>query len=193
MNRRMSARQDEIFRGVVALYLQHGFTELTIEETAARLHCSKSTIYALADSREQLVRAAVVSFFRHAAEQIEGKVAAESDPVRRITVYLQAVASELRPASARFMEDVAGFQTAREVYELNTRIAARRVRELIEDGVRTGVFRDVPSGFAAEAVTLVMVAIQHREFAKTAGLTDAEAYGELAMLLLNGIRAAVAA
>jgi AcrR family transcriptional regulator len=189
----MSARQDEIFRGLLALYLRRGFSDLTIEETAAELRCSKSTIYALADSREQLVRSAVVFFFRNAAEHIERKVAHEEDPVRRVTAYLQAVAEELRPASTAFMEDVAAFAPAREVYELNTRIAAGRVRELIEDGVRAGAFRDVPSVFVSEAVTVVMVAIQHREFAKVTGLTDAEAYSELAKLLINGVRAAVTA
>jgi AcrR family transcriptional regulator len=191
--RRMSRRQDEIFRGLTELYLRRGFADLTIEETAAELRCSKSTIYALADSREQLVRAVAIAFFRDAAERVEERIARVSDPIRRITVYLEAVSDVLRPASPAFMDDVAAFGPAREVYELNTRIAAGRVRTLIEDGVRSGAFRDVPSGFAAEAVTVMMVAIQQREFAKTSGLTDAEAYSELAALLLNGIRAAVSA
>ncbi len=133
-----------------------------------------------------------VSFFEDAAKHVEERVASETDPVKRVVAYLEAVAAALRPAAPAFMEDVAAFPPAREVYELNTRIAARRVRELIEDGVDAGVFRDVPSVFISEAVATVMVAIQRREFSKTAGLGDAEAYAELAKLLLNGIRTAVA-
>lgn len=184
----MTARQAEVFRKLVALYLRHGFSNITIEETASELKCSKSTIYALADSREQLVRAVVVSFFRDAAERVENRLAAERDPIERVEVYLGAVADELRPASASFMDDVAAFVPAREIYERNTAIATQRVRDLIEDGITAGAFRPVPTGFIAEAMSAIMVGIQQRAFSKRAGLSDAEAYAELARLIVRGIR-----
>lgn len=186
---RMTARQGEIFRKLVVLYLNRGFSSFTLEEAAGELRCSKSTIYALAGSREQLVRAVVVSFFRDAAERVEERLAAEPDPIRRVEVYLGAVADELRPASPAFMDDVAAFAPAREIYERNTAIATQRVRDLIEEGVALGVFRNVPSGFIAEVMSSVMVRIQQRAFSKNAGLTDAEAYAELAALIVGGIRA----
>ena len=91
-----SARQAEVFERLIALTLDRGFAGYTLEQAAIALRCSKSTIYALAGSREQLIRAVVVAFFRSAAERVEERVAAESDPVRRIQVYLLAVADELR-------------------------------------------------------------------------------------------------
>jgi hypothetical protein len=107
--------------------------------------------------------------------------------VRRIQTYLLAVADELRPASAQFMDDVAGFAPAREIYERNTAIAAERVRQLIVDGIADNAFRDVPTAFIAEVVSSTMVRIQQREVAKNTGLTDAEAYADLANLIVNGI------
>lgn len=182
-----SARQTEVFQRLIALTLDRGFAGYTLEQAAIALRCSKSTIYALAGSREQLIRAVVVAFFRGAAERVEERVAAETDPVRRIQVYLLAVADELRPASAQFMDDVAAFAPAREIYERNTAIAAERVRQLIVDGIADDAFRDVPTAFIAEVVSSVMVRIQQREVAKNTGLTDAEAYADLANLIVNGI------
>lgn len=182
-----SARQSEVFDRLLALTLERGFASYTLEQAALVLRCSKSTIYALAGTREQLIRAVVVAFFRNAAERVEERVAAESDRVRRIEVYLLAVADQLRPASAQFMDDVAGFPPTREIYERNTAIAAQRVRELILDGIESKVFRDVPTAFIAEVVSSVMVRIQQRAVARSTGLSDAEAYADLASLIVRGI------
>jgi len=188
--RRWSARQDELFSQLVGLFLREGFSEITLAEAATRLHCSKTTIYSLASSREQLVRSAVVHFFKGAAERVEQKLTATTDPADRIAVYLRAVGDELRPASAAFVEDVAAFPPANEIYERNTQIAAGRVRELISEGVDHGAFRPVPAAFVAEAVTAVMVRIQQRQISEATGLTDAQAYDELAALIVQGIRVA---
>ena len=182
-----SPRQTDLFQRLIALTLDRGFAGYTLEQAAIALRCSKSTIYALAGSREQLIRAVVVAFFRDATERVEERVAAESDPVKRIQTYLLAVSDELRPASAQFMDDVAGFPPAREIYERNTAIAAERVRQLIVDGIADNAFRDVPTAFIAEVVSSTMVRIQQREVAKNTGLSDAEAYADLANLIVNGI------
>ncbi|MEO7720360.1 MAG: TetR/AcrR family transcriptional regulator [Pseudolysinimonas sp.] len=182
-----SPRQADVFRRLLALTLDRGFAGYTLEQAAMALRCSKSTIYALAGSREQLIRAVVVAFFRDAAERVEERVALEPDPVRRVRAYLLAVADELRPASAQFMDDVAGFAPAREIYERNTAIAAQRVRELIMDGIQSKAFRDVHAAFIADVVSATMVRIQQRDVARSTGLSDAEAYDDLANLVVNGI------
>jgi len=41
--------------------------------------------------------------------------------------------------------------------------------------------------FAAEVITSVMVRIQQRQVAASTGLADAEAYEQLAQLLLHGL------
>ncbi|MCU1614619.1 MAG: Transcriptional regulator, TetR family [Frankiales bacterium] len=185
--RKITSRQSDIFDALLSTILTKGFADYTLQEMAADLRCSKSTIYALAGSREQLIRSVVVSFFRDAAARVEERLAAESDPIRRVQVYLGAVADELRPASADFMDDVAAFPPAHEVYERNTAIATQRVQELILDGIDAGVFRPVSTGFIAEVMTSVMVRIQQRAFSRNVGLTDAETYSELATLIVSGI------
>ena len=46
--RRGAARRDELSDALVALLLAEGFAHLTLDDVAARLRCSKRTLYALA-------------------------------------------------------------------------------------------------------------------------------------------------
>jgi AcrR family transcriptional regulator len=182
-------RQSELVDQLVALLLAEGFAHLTQDQLAARLRCSKSTLYALAGSREQLVRAAVVHFFRVATGRVEAQVAATAGARAQIAAYLRAVADELRPASEQFMADLDAFAPAREVYQRNTVLAARRVQQLIASGVASGELRDVHAAFVADVVASSMVRIQQRRVASATGLDDAQAYTELAALVLHGISA----
>lgn len=186
--RRGAARREELFDALVALLLAEGFAHLTLDDLAARLHCSKRTLYGLADSKEQLVRAAVVHFFRRATADVEAEVARHDGAQERLVAYLGAVAHQLAPASATFFDDVAAFAPAAEIYERNTRAAARRVEELLDAGVREGIFRPVQQRFVADVIASVMVRIQQRQVAAASGLGDAAAYEELTALLLLGLR-----
>jgi AcrR family transcriptional regulator len=185
--RRGAVRREQLFDALVELLLAEGFAHLTLDDLAARLRCSKRTLYALAGSKQQLVRAAVVHFFRGATARVEAALAGRDDPAGQVGAYLRAVATELGPASARFFDDVAGFPPAAEVYERNTRAAARRVQELVTAGVAAGAFRQVHPEFVADVVTAVMVRIQQRQVAAATGLDDAAAYAHLAELLLHGL------
>jgi AcrR family transcriptional regulator len=181
--RRGEARRAELEDGVLALILEEGFSHLTLDDFAARLRCSKRTLYGLAASREQLVRGAVVRFFREATVRVEA--AAQGPPDRLITAYLEAV--ERATASPAFFDDVASFAPAAEVYERNTRLAARRIGQLIEHGVGAGSFRAVHAEFVADLVAAQMVRIQQREVAAATGLSDSQAYAELASLVTAGL------
>ena len=185
--RRGPARHEELLGQLVRVLLAEGFSSLTLDDLAARLHCSKRTLYALAGSREELVRVAVVHFFRTATGRVEAALAPPLAPADRLVAYLRAVAEELAPASERFYDDVAAFPPAAEIYERNTRAAAARVQEIIREGVAAGAFREVDAAFAADVVTAVMVRIQQRQVAASTGLDDAAAYEQLTGLLLRGL------
>ncbi|MEU6890082.1 hypothetical protein ABZ918_33865, partial [Streptomyces viridosporus] len=105
----------------------------------------------------------------------------------RLATFLQAVSTELAPASPRFFDDVAAFEPTAEVYDLNTKAVARTARRLIDDGMAAGAFREVHAMFAADVISSVMVRVQRRQVASANGLSDAEAYRNLADLLLHGL------
>src|SRR5215203_5975935 len=188
MEARLTSRQTHLRDALVDLVLEQGFSHLTMDEFAARLNCSKRTLYALASSKEQLAVLAVRHFFERATEQVETAIVRSRAPARRVTRYLEAVAEALRPASRAFRDDLASFRPATEIYEQNTLAAAQRVRELIDEGTRVGAFRRVHAAFVGEVVTATMRRITSGEIAAATGLSDAEAYAELAGLVVAAIR-----
>lgn len=186
--RRLTNRQTHLRDALVDLVLAQGFSHLTMDQFAAQLNCSKRTLYALASSKEQLAVLAVRHFFKRTTEQVETAIARTRAPAKRVTRYLEAVAAALRPATRAFRDDVANFPPATEIYEQNTLAAARRVRELIDEGTRAGAFRRVHAAFVGEVVTATMRRITSGEIAVATGLSDAEAYSELAQLVVAAIR-----
>jgi len=132
---RLTRRQAELLDQLEGVFLAEGFGRFTLDDLALRLRCSKSTLYALAGSKEQLAARVIRHFFRKATEAVETRTATEEDPALRVTAYLTAVAQALAPASRAFYRDLDGFAPGRAVYEQNTAIAAVSV-----------VHGDVPEG-----------------------------------------------
>ena len=172
---------------LVELFLVEGFAKVSLASLAERLHCSKSTLYAVAASKEQIVVAAVREFFKRATGRIEARVGTMGDPAARLEQYLAAVSDELKPATARFYADLLAFAPANEVYRDNTLLAARRVQELVTEGVASGRLRPVHAAFVGAAVTQIMTGIQRGQIGAATNLDDAEAYRYLADLVLRGL------
>jgi AcrR family transcriptional regulator len=179
---RSSARRAAILDGLVELFLAEGFLGFSVEDLADRLQCSKSTLYAAAPSKEQLITVVVRAFFRRSTERIDATLAAETDPVARIGTYLSAISSELAPASSAFFADLGMFTPARELYEHNTAIATRRVEELVQAAGPQGSTLD--AAFIGAVAGATMESIQRGEMAAMTGLSSATAYRLLADLIV---------
>ena len=77
-----------------------------------------------------------------------------------------------------------------QIYSANLTAAVRRVRELIDAGVQAGALRAVDGTFAGQLTALAIEGIQSGVLMGNIGLTAAQAYGEMADLLLHGLAAA---
>lgn len=184
---RSQERRAELLDRLADLFLAEGFLGFGVGDLAARLRCSRSSLYLVAGSKPEIVLATLHAWFRGAAERIEQRVLAEPDPAVRLRAYLLAVSDELAPASPQFYADLAAHPSAGEVYEDNTRHAARRVRALVDAGVDAGALRPVDAVFVGAAVAEVMTGIQAGRVGAATGLSDAEAYRALADVVVGGL------
>jgi len=180
-------RREHVIDDLMDLFLAEGFHSFSMGELARRLKCSKTTLYLVASSKEQIVVTTVRAFFRRAASRIEARVASSGDARERISVYLDAVATELQPASQQFYADVNVFGPANQAYGENTFVAAQRVQDLVNEGVAAGVLRSVNAEFVGAAVGHVMTAIQSGAIEAATNVDDASAYRQLADLVIAGI------
>jgi len=164
-----------------------GFAAFTLDDLAERLRCSKTTLYQLAGSKQELVVEVVKQYFRAAVAAVEPQVAKATGPAERVDVYLRAVAAHLQPLSRAFMADLQEFGPAAEVYRRNTEAAADRIRSLIADGIESGAFRPVHPAFMGEMVAATMFGIQSGQLSGRLGMTDSEAYAELASTVVAAL------
>lgn len=186
--RRRTARQIALLDQLVDLMAAEGFAAFTLDDLAERLRCSKTTLYQLAGSKHELVVEVVKQYFRSAAQQVEARVAEASSPTDRIDTYLRAVAAHLEPLSTAFMADLQRFAPADEVYRRNTEAAADRIRALIAEGIEAKAFRPVHAAFMGEMVAATMFEIQRGHVGARLGMTDSEAYAELASSVVASLR-----
>ena len=187
-SRRDSSRRDEVLAGLRELFVTEGFLSFGVGDLAERLRCSRTTLYLVAPTKEQVVVQAVRSWFRDATAAVEAAVVTSDDPVERIELYLRAVARALEPASAQFFDDLAAFAPAGDIYRRNTEAAADRIRDLVAEGVAAGDLREVDEVFVGAVVAQVMTGIQRGEITRSTGLEAAAAYDQLAQLLIHGLR-----
>ncbi len=178
---RAGGRAEQVLDGLVEIFLEEGFAHLGVAEMAQRLSCSKSTLYAVAPSKEQIVTRAVRHFFRTATERVEASAAEARTDEDRLLTYLRAIAEELTPAGRAFIRDVEGFGPARQIYRRNTEAAADRVRELVESALPATSTTD--PHFVGAVAAVVMEAIQRGAIQQSTGLDHAQAYAALGDLL----------
>jgi len=180
-------RHEDLVQRLQDLILAEGFAGLTVDIMAARLQCSKSTLYAVASSKESLVTKVLKQFFRIAADRVEQRVHDVSNPAERIAVYLGAVGAEMRRMSPGCYTDMVSHDATRGIYEVNSAAAARRVREFIQAGVEAQAFRRVHAQFVGEAVSLLIEGIQHGELLARTHLSSGDAFTELGDLVLAAL------
>ncbi|RKS73049.1 TetR family transcriptional regulator [Actinomadura pelletieri DSM 43383] len=183
---RASRRREALVDRLMDVFLDRGFAELSVAELAAALRCSKSTLYRVAASREQIVVTVVRAFFRRATERVEAalEASADADPRERVGAYLNAISGELAAASPAFFADLDAFAPAREVYRRNTRLAVERVQGLVREASD-----GVDPVFVGAVAGQVMESIHRGEIRARTGLDDSAAYAALAALIVAGMSA----
>ena len=170
------------------LFLDQGFHDMTLGQMAAALRCSKSTLYYIGDSKEELVAAVVKHFFRMGTDKIEERVRDRTPGADQLAEYLSACGDVLSAASPSFMQDLVTNSVAHDVYRVNIEAATQRVRQIIDVGVSFGNFREVHAQFVSEIVTKTITEIGSGEIRRATGLSESRSYRELAGLVINGIR-----
>lgn len=184
MARPATARQREIFDQLLTLFLTEGFAHFTIDRAASDLHCSKSTLYALAGTSDELQRRILVSFFREVTRRTDHALDSFRSPSRALAAYFDAMSTALEPTSPQFWRDVVATPVGQEVYAVNTRGALAKIRGVVHDGIRAGEFREMSGTFVAQVMEASLEGIQTGRV----GTQDpAGAYRQLGKLILEGL------
>ena len=183
----LSERGRQILAAIEELILEEGFAGLTVGDLAARLKCSRSTLYNLAPSKDELVLVVVDRRLRRIGQMKQARLQELDDPVDKLNMMIASENVELQSTGLRFSEDVAKTPAVQRLIANHLRYGVALLRDIIEEGIAAGRFRPVHSQIVAEIIDVGLERIQRPELLREAGLTFDDATTELIQLLLTGL------
>ncbi|APT92655.1 transcriptional regulator [Corynebacterium phocae] len=179
----LTARQRELRQALRRDFLAEGFENFTIDGAVKRYHCSKSTLYALGNSRDNIIRAILVDFFKDITTQTKPRL--DLPAPQALEQYFTDIAAALAPASPQFMRDCAREDVAQRVYSHNTKGAVENIRAMLDKGVKHGEFHASSLPFLPHLVQRAMEDIQRGIYQDT--VSSAAAYAAFGELLIRGL------
>ncbi len=180
-------RADQLLDAIEDIFLESGFATLTVGDLAARLRCSRRTIYELAPSKNDLVLMVLRRFFANVRRHAEELLSSDVEPARRLFEYMQVGVGYAVRMSPVLVADVDRWPPAAKIWQEHMRLRVGVLRKLVQQGVDAGVFRGVHAHLVAEIIFASWLRIREPGFYLRETLTIAEAFDELARLLLHGL------
>lgn len=183
---RGAERREELLDGLEAVFFKEGFRAVKVEELAARLSCSRRSLYKLAASKQELFLLVVERWLRR-IEEHAAAAGGEPDPALRLKQYLAAAVSESRPASQAFSEDLGSLRAATKLLEEYQQSRAAGLQKILEYGVERGRFRPVRARLVAQVIHQALSSLREPQFLQRADASMSEAFEELGELLRAGL------
>lgn len=183
----VSERHRDLIDALERLFLEEGFRNVTVDELAARLKCSKRTLYELASSKQELFLLVVERWLERIRHLGWQGALQHDDPEKRIIAYLDPGVSQSQAASRRFLEDMQSYRPALALLEAHQRERTKVLRDIVEDGQRRGRFRRLHTALVAEVFLAAVGRLNEPNFLENAGISFSDGFSELYELFLNGL------
>jgi AcrR family transcriptional regulator len=191
MGRRLDDdRREELLDGVMGIISTRGFSEITISEMAHELHCSGSSLYKIASSKDSLVVLAIARWAELTLEDMEVRALRGTTATDRARAYWLAAAEKIRALSHEFRSDVDRFESARLAYRTSiSEPFIDRFVELLDDAGEAGEIEPTNTRFLAHVLRQIAFVIRDEQVLAECGLTAAQAMLEVDHFVWDGLRA----
>lgn len=178
---------EEFFDALTQLLLTEGIKGLTVGEIAARLHCSRRRLYDIAETKEEIFSAVVKRFFDDLLEQGEALIHSTENLTAALAAYLDVGVRAAGRIGVQFLKDIEDSATARSIFDHYQQVRTMRLSQLIDDGVRQGVFAPCHGLVVSELIFGAALRLRRPAFLAQADLTLEEAFQEFYRVLLSGL------
>ncbi|MFA5939166.1 MAG: TetR/AcrR family transcriptional regulator [Sinimarinibacterium sp.] len=181
--RQFSERQQELLAQLERLFLREGFSRLTIGDIVERLSCSRTTLYQIARSKEDLVLV-VVDRWQQRMQQRAVELRRGLDKAADIFyAWSELSVEELADMSIQFLDDVNQAIAVRQLVNHYNAHSIRAIEQILADGIARGEIRDLDPHIAAQFFSLGVMRLdalfrdeQMRHTGKSAGEIARELY-----------------
>lgn len=183
----LSPRLRHILRELERIIVGEGFRHLDTATLARRLRCSKRALYAFAPTQERLLQMLIRRVLERTDAYLAKAARDAPNPRAALTHYMSAIVETSRPASARFLRDIAAFPPGMRLLQQLQRRTCDRLERLIREGSKAGTFNDISPKLVAELILMAAGSLIDPGFQRSLGLNLAESYEELSRLLYHGL------
>ena len=156
---------------------------------ARELHCSESTLYKIAPSKDSLIVLAIGRWGDQTLEALEARARQGKTASERARIYFRAAAESLHPLSHAFRSDVERFESARLAYLVVSDGFVDRFVELIDDAVEAGEIKPRNTRFLGHVLRQMARVIRDERALEASGLNAELAVLEVDSLIWDGLRA----
>lgn len=173
---------------VESVFLRDGIRGVRIGELAAQASCSRSTLYELAPSKEDLLLLVLDRMMRRIMRRGARAIAEAADPVDRVRALMNSGALDLAELGPRFVEAIRRHAPARLLFERRMADGRQTLERLIEEAVSAGQFRPVNAQVVAEAMIAVLLRLTDPEYVLARRANPSRELAELVEVFLDGVR-----
>jgi AcrR family transcriptional regulator len=185
----LSPRQREVLDDLESIILTEGFRDLTVAVLAERLHCSRRTLYELAESKEALVLLVIDRLLRRVGRRAHEAATKGITHFDRLRAFLTEGVVHLHRATVSFSQDVADDPAAQDLVSSHFRYATTLAEQMLTEGIAAGEFTPIHPRVAAQVLDAGVARLQDPAVLRAAKVTLAEALEEFLTLFADGIRA----
>jgi AcrR family transcriptional regulator len=181
-----STRMRRLLRDLETLMLREGFLHLTMGDIAERLRCSKTTLYRLAGSTDDLFELVIRIWLARANDRSWHEYEQASDWPGRLVGFVTTPFLN-RDTSYAFIHDLKAFPGGHRAlldYERRRRAV---VVDILQQGMEAGVFRTVHPELVADVIHRGADRILEPEFLGSVRLSVSDAFEQLLRLFEYGL------
>ncbi|ACC73930.1 TetR/AcrR family transcriptional regulator [Paraburkholderia caribensis] len=181
--------QDEIIASAVALFAERGFRAVTIDDIASNLGYTKSVVYYYFESKNEILWQIFNRIYDSYLGMVSAIVEKQLPPeaaLKEIIMGHAMMVMERRDWTAIYNREESELdEKQRKVYDQRRREYDGRIKEIYNDGVEKGVFRDVPANIAIAGI-LGMCNWLYRWYSEKGPIPAADIAGYYVDILTNG-------
>jgi len=181
-------RKEQLLQDLMELMLSEGLGAFRVGELAARMKCSRSTLYKLAPSKDDLMRLLFARFVDEALNACEDAARAHDSAAAKIMAYVEVLRVHQDRGSLAFWREVRDLDLTRGVLDVGVARGYRTIQMYMDEGIATGEFRaDANTEFLSYLVWLCARAARDPEVLERMGLSPGQAIEELGRFVVYGM------
>jgi AcrR family transcriptional regulator len=189
-------RRDQVIDVARRLFGERGTTEVSMDEIASEAGVARSTIYVYFANRDELLRACLKRMHEQLIKTTAGSWDLDNAPIERLRILIVGIFEQLdeSPAFLRLAlatyeaVSTSGAAVGSELSMIGLDVAGR-IRDLFEEGVTNGQFRDIDPDLAITLIGQQIYGAMSVRAADPLPRPRDEAAAEICDFVLRGIAA----